>query len=130
MSSDHDMISIGVAAALAREYAQDNRAFVPMFANMLVGALPEQTEPITSGGFLSKKSVTGVKVTLGDYRYELDASGKGAAKATRTHIVRGIALKSEPVEIHEWLQEVGAAIETRMEGNARARTALNGMLGL
>lgn len=130
MPEDQDWVSIGVAAALAREYAEDGRAFVPVFADMLSKALPDETEPIMAGGFLSKKTVVGVRISLGDFRYEVDSSQKGPIKASRTHIVRGISLKSEPMEMSDWLAEVGAAIESHMHGNARAHAALSSLLGL
>jgi len=130
MPEDQDWISIGVAAALAREYAQDGRAFVPLLADMLCKALPDEAEPIMAGGFLSKKTVAGVRLKVGDFQYELDSSEKGPVKTSRTHVVRGITLKSEPIEMADWLADVGAAIELRMGRSAETRAALSGLLGI
>lgn len=119
---------MGVAAALSREYASEGREFVPHLARLLESALPEATEPILTGGLL-RKTLTGVRITLGDFQYALE-SAKGPVQASRTHIVRGISLKSEPMAIDEWLAEVGAQIEMRMQESERVRKALGSLLGL
>jgi len=130
MSDEQGWISIGVAAALSREYAAEGSAFIPTLSQLLLAALPDCTEPIMAGGFLAKKTLAGVRLSLGDFQYVLDASAKGPAKASRTHTVRGIALKSEPMSVDEWLAEVGAGIEIRMHESERLRTALGQVLGL
>lgn len=121
---------MGVAAALAREYAAEGSAFIPTLSRLLLDALPDCAEPVMAGGFLAKKTVAGVRVTLGDFQYTLDGSSKGPVKASRTHIVRGISLKSEPITVDEWLAEVGEGIDRRMHESNRIRTALGGLLGL
>ena len=121
---------MGVAAALSREYAAEGQAFIPALAKLLEGAMPEATEPILSGGLLSRKNVVGLRLTLGDFQYVLDGSSKGILRPSRTHIVRGIALKSEPIDIETWLGEVGAGMEELMRHNERVRGALGGLLGI
>ncbi|AIE87374.1 hypothetical protein [Fimbriimonas ginsengisoli] len=130
MPEEHDLVSMGVAAALARELASDAKEFVPGLCRVLQQGLPESTEVILSGGFLSRKTVSGVRVSLGDFQYEIDSGAKGQIRATRTHVVRGISLKSEPLDIETWIEEVGAAIEERMRSNARTKAALSGLLNL
>lgn len=120
---------MGVAAALSRDFAAEGRAYVPTLARLLQQALPDEAEPILSGGLL-RKSVTGVRLALGDFRYELDSSEKGPVRASKTHVVRGISLKSEPVPVDEWMREVGHALEARMQESARVRSALSELLGL
>lgn len=128
MSEEQDWTRIGVAAALAKEYAAEGRAFVPVLARLLENALPDLTEPIMSGGFLKKKEAIGVKVDLDEFRYELNGSS-GRIQASRTHVVRGISLKSEPISVDQWLAEVGDAVDRHLHGNAEAAAALNRLLG-
>lgn len=119
---------LGVAAALGREYAADGKAFLPFLANLLEGAMPEETTVRTQGLF--KKSIVGVTVDLGGTRYAVDDPGRGPLTAARTQVVRGIALKTEAIPMDELLAELEAALETRAGENARARAALGQMLGL
>ncbi len=119
---------LGVAAALGREYAADSRAFLPFLAKLLQGAMPDETELRTQGLF--RKSLVGVSVDLGGTRYAVDDPGRGPLAAVRTQVVRGIALKSEPIAMPDFLAELEAILETRAAENARARSALAGMLGL
>ena len=121
-------VRLGVAAALGREYSADARAFLPFLVRLLQGAMPEETTVRTQGLF--KKSVVGVSVDLGGLRYAVDDPGRGPLVAVRTQIVRGIALKNEPIPMAECLAELEAALETRAAENARARGALAGLLGL
>jgi hypothetical protein len=124
-----DWVKFGVAAALSKQYAADQRVFLELLAQMLEGALPGETEVGRRGGLFSKKTVQRVAVTLGDNRYTLEDPGRGLLQATRTHIVRGIALKTEPIPVQEWLEEMGAALDERVRTNAAAREALARMVG-
>lgn len=119
---------LGVAAALGREYAADARAFLPYLARMLEGAMPDETEVRTQGFF--KKTIVGVGLDLGGTRYSVDDPGRGPLAAARTQVVRGIALKTEPLSLEECLAELETALENRARENASARRALGQMLGL
>jgi hypothetical protein len=125
---DQSWAKFGVAAALSHEYAKDQRFFLELLVKTLQSALPDETEVAQRGVF--KKSFASVTVTLGDNRYTFEDPGKGAVKATRTHVVRGIALKNEPVAVEEALAEMGQALEQKMANDAKAREALAAMLGL
>lgn len=119
---------LGVAAALGREYAADNRAFLPFLAQLLQSAIPDETQVRTQGLF--KKSIVGVSVDLGGTRYAIEDPGRGPLTAVRTQVVRGIALKSEPIAMPDCLAELETILEARAAENARARSALSGLLGL
>lgn len=125
---DQGWARLGVAAALGREYAADGRAFLPFLVQLLEGALPEATQVRTQGFF--KKNVVGVGVDLGGVRYVVEDPGRGALSATRTQVVRGIALKTESIAMPNLLAELEAALEARAAENAQARAALARMLGL
>ena len=125
---DQGWARLGVAAALGREYAADSRAFLPFLVKLLQSAMPDETAVRTQGLF--KKSVVGVSLDLGGTRYTIDDPGRGPLVAARTQVVRGIALKTEAIAMPECLAELEAALEARAAENARARSALAGMLGL
>ena len=98
-------------------------------AGLLQTILPEDTKVDHAGGLFSKKSVKRVAVTLGDTRYTLEAEGHRPLAASRTRIVRGIALKTEPVTVDEWLAELGAALDERAKTSAATRAALSRIVG-
>ena len=125
---DQGWARLGVAAALGREHAADGKAFLPFLARLLRGAMPDETDVRTQGLF--KKSVVGVSVDLGGTRYAVEDPGRGPLAAVRTQVVRGIALKTEPIPMADLLAEIEAALEARAVENAQARSALARMLGL
>jgi hypothetical protein len=124
-----EWLKFGVAATLSKQYAADQRFFLELLAQMLEQALPEEAVIGKRGGLFSKKTVQKVAVTLGDNRYTLEDPGRGPLLATRTRIVRGIALKTETIPVEEWLAELGTALDERARTSAAAREALARLIG-
>ena len=124
-----EWVKFGVAAALSKQYAADQREFLGLLAQMLEGALPGEVEIARKGGLFSKKTVQRATVTMGDYRYALEDPGRGPLLASRIRVVRGIALKTETIPVEEWLAELGAALDERAVKSAAAREALKRMIG-
>ena len=127
---DQPLVKLGVAGALAREYASDHRAFLDVFARAIERALPSETELLWRGGFLVKKEIRGFTLTIEPNRYTLEDHGKGRLHGQKTHIVRGIALKTEDMPVEEFLREVGDALEAEVAKSGKARAALAAFLGL
>lgn len=119
---------MGIANSLSRELERDQREFFPILANVLTQSMPEQTELTTQGMF--KKRIVKITVQIGEDRLVFEDPGKGAVTATRSHIVRGIALKNEALKMQDALGALSEAIETRANENAQARAALAKTLGL
>jgi hypothetical protein len=124
------LVHIGIAGALTREMQLDHEQFVQYLARALQAAFPNEAELKYEGGFLAKKRLAGVSVKLGDDVYALTKPARGALQSSRTHVVRGIALKTEAVPIEQWLSEVSLQIEEAVGRDARARSALASALGL
>ena len=120
-------IRLGVAAALGRKYAEDQQRFFESLADLLEAILPEATR-VDRGGFFSRKGVRKVQVDLDDNRYALEGD-HGRVNATHTRIVRGIALKTEPLPIEAWVERLGEALEMRAADSASARAALERLVG-
>ncbi len=123
-----DVIGMGVAAALGRQYAQEQREFLPMMARILKDSMPDSVELLETGLF--KKSLKGLVVNHGGNRYTLEDPGRGPLQASFTRVVRGIALKTEPLTVDEWLAAVSEVLEKTAAENAAARAALARTLGL
>jgi hypothetical protein len=117
-------VKFGVAAELSKQYLADQREFLERLAQMLEGALGNGAEVTRRGGLFSKKTVQRVTVTFGDDRYTLEDPGHGPLRAGRTHVVRGIALKTEEIPVETWLEELGALLESQAQTSRAAREAL------
>src|SRR4051794_6658628 len=102
------LVQMGVAGALSRELRSDHERFIQCLAQALQSAFPNDAELKYEGGFLSKKRLSGVSIRLGDDVYSIVKPAKGSIEATQTHVVRGIALKTEAVPVDEWLSTVSA----------------------
>lgn len=124
-----EWVKLGVAGALSRQYGEDQRNFLEMLADMLSSAMPEEVEIKKRGGLFSKKTLQSVTVTLGDQRYTLEDPSYGSLHAFRTKIVRGIALKTEEMEVPDWLDSLGVSLEEKMKVSSTAREALSRLLG-
>lgn len=125
---DQPWVKLGVSAALEKEYLRDHQTFIRLLGETLQAAVPNDTEILTRG-FL-KKTVSGVAIAFEDNRYTLELSERGSVTATRSHIVRGIALKNEPLPVEQCLAEIAAHLEARAQESASARAALANLLGL
>ncbi len=126
---DQEWVKFGVAAALSKQYATDQREFLELLAQMLERALPDETEIGRRGGFFAKKTVQKIVVLLGENRYTLEDPGRGPLQASRTRIVRNIALKTEAIPVETWVQELGGTLDERARSSASAREALARMIG-
>lgn len=124
-----EWLKFGVAATLSKQYAADQRAFLELLAAMLDSALPDEAEVVKRGGLFSKKTIAKVIVNFGDYRYTLEDPGRGPLQASRTRIVRGIALKTESIPVEDWLDELSANLDERVRTNSTARAALERLIG-
>jgi len=131
MSLENDpLVQIGVAGALSREMQQDHEQFIQFLAKALQTAFPNEAELKYEGGFLSKKRLCGVSIRLGDDVYSLAKLSRGPLESTKTHVVRGIALKTEPLPVDQWLSEVASLIEAKAGQDSAARSSLAAILGL
>ena len=122
------MIGMGVAGALAKQYADEQRDFLPLIATVLKNALPNDVQLIETGLF--KKSLKGLVVASGENRLKLEDMGRGSLQASFTRVVRGIALKTEFISVEEWLTLVAEALESAVKDNTSARMALAKTLDL
>jgi len=120
---------VGVAGALAHAYAQDARTFLPLLAQVLISALPDETQIERRGGlFQREKPVRKVTVTLGDSIYTLEDLGRGPLAAQRAKVVRGITLKTEAVPVEDWLADLATHVAARAQQNEKAFFALKNLL--
>src|SRR5580704_11824635 len=104
-----DALSMGVAGALAQQYAADQRDFLPLLAHLLKESMPGEVQLLETGIF--KKKIRGVVLTHGESRLTLEDPGSGVLEAGHTKVVRGIALKTDRLTVEEWLAMASELLE-------------------
>jgi hypothetical protein len=114
-----------VASAL-RADAGDVDVFFDVLVAKLAQVLPGQVE-VRRGGFLGRGKPEAVTVTLGDRRYDAERDRRRVACRRRT-VVRGIALKSEELDVGAWVDALSADLVDEAARSERARIALQGLL--
>ena len=120
--------SFDMVAAGLRADATDLNAFVEALAVKLEGALPGRVTIARQGGLFSRsKGVREISVDMGDSRYSLVSNG-GRIETTRRNEVRGIAIKSEPLELDDWNAALSRELETAARESADGRQALERLL--
>jgi len=122
---DEAWLNVGVAALLARQYAEHQRDFLDSLAHMLERALPEHIHVTRRRSLFAKEQpVQELRLELGDARYTLESPKQGAPVARRALVKRGIVLRTEELPMPEWIEEVGIALEEYAQRNQQAATAL------
>jgi hypothetical protein len=115
-----------VASAL-RADADDVDVFFDVLVGKLAQALPGQVE-VERGGFLGRGKPESVVIALGDARYEAHRA-KHRVACVRRQVVRGIALKTEDLEVGAWIDALSAGLVDEAARSDRARSALQDLLG-
>ena len=122
-SDDLDLL-----AASLRADAGDVDAFVEAFAVKLEAALPGQVEAERRGGLLGgRKRTRRIEVTLGDQRYELEVE-RGRVTCRRRSVVRGIALKTQELDLDAWIAALSQDLVEEADRSERGRQALARLL--
>jgi hypothetical protein len=125
MAGDADL---DLVAASLRADAADLEAFVEALAVKLEEALPGQAQVERRGGLLgANKRVRRIEVTLADQRYELEYE-RGRVTCRRRSVVRGIALKTQELDLDAWIAELSKELLAESERSERGREALARLL--
>jgi len=126
---DQAWVKMGVAAALAQQYESDQRPLLQLLASSFERAFPGQTKTKTKGLF-GGKHIVSLEVQIGDFVYTIEDPGSGSLVATRKKLVRGIALKTDPIPMQVCLGELAQALESRAQESSETHRALAESLGL
>lgn len=116
--------STSVAAVLARRSHEDLTALLGDLASLLSGVVPG-TQVQRS---LLRRQITSVRLPLGESVYLLRRRPDGAFEASRQHQVRGVVIRTDPMEIDAFLGELGAAVDAELRRSERGRDALRAWL--
>jgi hypothetical protein len=115
--------TLAAALKLDQQAAAD---MVEHMARMLENCLPDHTEVKRGGGWLSKeKKVEQLTIKFDDVHYQIAREGQNRFNAKSLKVVRGIALKTNPIAVEQCLKEIVQHVTALAANNESARRALN-----
>lgn len=123
--TDDDLNFDQLASALRADLA-DMHIWVATVSTKLAGALPTRVR-LRHGGLFGGGPVEGVEADLGNWRFTLRLD-RGHPIAERTHIVRGVALKTESLALDDWIDLLSQELAQLAASSARERQAILALL--
>ena len=122
--------SFDLDAAGLRADGADLATGVEVLAAKLEGALPQEcrVERRRRSLFDRRQEVRAIEVRLGTNRYALRLE-RGDVSAMREQEVRGVVIKREPLDLASWVQGLADQLREQAATSARAREALERLVG-
>ena len=122
-SADFDLV-----AASLRADTSDLELFVETLAGKLEQSFPSHVKIERRKSFLpGAKPVRRITAELGNDRFELEHED-GRVACRRREVVRGIALRSEDLELGPWIDALSRSLVGEAERSERGREALRELL--
>jgi len=112
--------AVSIAAFLVQRSREDRAALLDDLVAMLSGIVPDAQVERTLLG----RRVTGVRVPVGSYVYILRRGAGETFEPKRQQLVRGVAIRTDPLEIEPFLEELGLALDAELRRTERGRDAL------
>jgi hypothetical protein len=116
--------SVSVAAVLAQRSREDRTALLEDLVTMLSAIVPG----VQIERALIRRHVTGIRLPLGGFVYLLKRTSGKTFEAARQQEVRGVVIRTDPMEIDAFLAELAPAIEVELRRTERGRDALRDWL--
>jgi hypothetical protein len=110
----------GVAAVLAQRSRADRKELLDELVSMLSAIVPGVQVERT----LLRRRVTAIRMPVGGYVYVLRKSATDSFEPSRQQEVRGVVVRTVPMEIDAFLAELGLAIEAELRRTEEGRAAL------
>ena len=124
--SDGFDLELATAALLGDD--QDVHILLKVLASQLSGALGDRLKVERQGGLLHKSDqVRSIQVAIGDNEFRADVHG-GTVACTVGHASGGIRIRSERVEMDEWLRRLLSGLQTEAAHSQAARQALENIV--
>lgn len=116
--------SASVAAVLAQRSREDRTAMLDELVTMLMEVVPG----VKVERALIRRNVTAVSLPLGAHIYHLKRTSDNSYETSRQQKVRGVVIRTEPMEIDVFLEELGRALDVELRRTERGRAALRDFL--
>lgn len=112
--------SVSVAAILAQRSREDRSALLDDLVTMLSEVVPGVK--VERG--LIRRRVTAIRLPLGNAIYVLQRAAGDGFEASRQQQVRGVVIRTDPLEIDDFLTELGNALDAELRRTERGRRAI------
>jgi len=109
-----------VAAVLAQRSRADRKELLDELVTMLSAIMPGVQVERT----LLRRQVTGIRLPVGGYVYVLKKAADDSFEPSRLQEVRGVVIRTVPMEIDVFLAELGMAIDAELRRTEKGREAL------
>ena len=113
-----------VAALLAKRSREDRAALL----DELVAVLSDVVPGVQVERALLRRNITSVRLPVGDFVYVLAKGANDSFEASRQQEVRGVVIRTVPMEIDAFLAELGLALDVELRRTERGREALEDWL--
>ncbi|HEX5179582.1 MAG TPA: hypothetical protein VFW04_09645 [Gemmatimonadaceae bacterium] len=115
---------VSVAAILAQRSREDRSELLDDLVAMLSEVVPGCK--VERG--LIRRRVTGIRLPVGNTVFVLQRGANDAYEASRQQLVRGVVIRTDPLEIEEFLIELGTALDAELKRTERGREAIRSWL--
>lgn len=123
-----ESLSFDVLAASLRQDTRDLAVFCEVLAKKLEEAVPAFVRIERQGGLFQKNPpVRRLIVTLEPWQYILE-NQRGRVSTTRVKMVRGVAIKSDPMELNPWIDALSQELVEVASHESQARESLEKFL--
>ncbi|HTL95912.1 MAG TPA: hypothetical protein VL157_10240 [Gemmatimonadaceae bacterium] len=122
--SEPNFDSVSVAAILAQRSREDRGALLDDLVTMLSEVVPGVK--VERG--LIRRRVTAIRLPLGNAIYVLQRGANDTFEASRQQQVRGVVIRTEPLEIDAFLTELGNALDAELRRTEHGRQAIQSWL--
>ena len=109
-----------VAAILAQRSRADRKELLDELVSMLSAILPD----VRVERSLLRRRVTAVRVPVGGHVYVLTRTADASYEPSRQQVVRGVAIRTVPMEIDAFLEDLGTAVDAELRRTEKGRAAL------
>ena len=113
-----------VAAVLAKRSRDDLGELIEDLIALLVGVMPDLEVKRSLFG----RTMKSVRIPLSDRAFVLERTRGGSFEARRQQVVRGVAIRNDPLEIDTFIAELSVAIDSELRRSERGRLALESWL--
>jgi hypothetical protein len=122
-------LDLDLVAASLRADASDIAAFVEALAVKLEQALPGAVRVERARrGFRGPRWVREISLDAGGLRLILRRNEADAVQCSASRVSGGIVLKTEPVELERWIEQLGRALVEEAGRSLRTREALERLM--
>lgn len=121
-------LSFDVLAASLRQDTRDLAVFSEVLAKKLEQAVPAYVRVERQGGLFQKNPpVRRITVNFDPWAYVLE-NHRGRVAASRVKMVRGVAIKTDPMDLNPWIDAVSEELVQVANQESQARESLERFL--